>query len=169
MYGRNFKYIILRWSYLKKILYIPLDERPCNYYYPQYISSTRDDVTLIIPPLELLGNKKEPAKVDCIWEFVFENANTVDAIVLSVEMLVYGGLLPSRLHHLAKEDVEQRRYNVERLREKVDKSPIYAFKCIVRWPSLETSGEERDDYEDEGERIFQRAYLLYKKERRGLL
>ena len=154
---------------MKKILYIPLDERPCNYYYPQYISSTRDDVTLIIPPLELLGNKKEPAKVDCLWEFVFENANTVDAIVLSVEMLVYGGLLPSRLHHLTKEDVKQRINNLEKLREKNDKTPIYAFNLIMRTPNLNTSDEEPDYYEDYGERIFQRAYLLDKKERIGLL
>src|SRR5699024_12204195 len=100
---------------------------------------------------------------------LFDNSYTVDVIILSVEMLVDGRLLPYRIHHLTKEDDKQRINNLEKLREKNDKTPIYDFNLIMRTPNLNTSDEEPDYYEDYGERIFQRAYLLDKKERIGIL
>lgn len=41
-----------------KTLLIPLDERPCNYQYPQMIAQTNHQIELIVPPQSLLGNKK---------------------------------------------------------------------------------------------------------------
>ena len=42
---------------MKHILYVPLDERPCNYLFPQMEIGVRDDITMKIPPRGLMGNK----------------------------------------------------------------------------------------------------------------
>lgn len=85
-----------------KTLLIPLDERPCNYQYSQMISQTNHQIELIIPPQSLLGNKKEPASLEKLDCFIYEHIHQVDNMVLSIDMLVYGGLIPSRLHNKKK-------------------------------------------------------------------
>ena len=46
-----------------KTLIIPLDERPCNYQYPQMIAKTNSNIDLIMPDVSILSKKKSPA----IW------------------------------------------------------------------------------------------------------
>src|SRR5699024_11747582 len=86
-----------------KIVYMPLDERPCNTIYPLEAVKTAKDIEVITPSIHILGRKKEPGNIKEIKNFLLEKANKVDAVVLSTEMLVYGGLVPSRLHHRSEE------------------------------------------------------------------
>ncbi len=52
---------------MKKIVFLPLDERPCNYLYPDYIGKiSGSDVVLV--PRKLMGNFKQPADIEGIWE-----------------------------------------------------------------------------------------------------
>lgn len=150
-----------------KILYIPLDERPCNYKYPAYLADTRDDVELLIPPKELLGNKKAAANVEKLWEFVFSNASRADGFVLSSEMLIYGGLLPSRLHHLSTKVKDARLDHFRRLHKMAEQAPIYVSCLIMRAPKYDSSDEEPDYYALYGSMLFQRAYLKDKQLRTG--
>ncbi len=152
-----------------KILYIPLDERPCNYLYPQYMSNTQEKLELITVPVEILGNKKVPADTDKIWEFVFENISDCDAVVLSIDMLIYGGLIPSRLHKLIDLQAEKYINNIKKIRKINDKIKIYAFNCVMRTPHYNSSEEEPEYYEEFGEAIFKRSYLLDKSHRFGLI
>ena len=80
----------------KKILLLPLDERPCNFKFPLLMPSA--DIRIIRPPRELLGNKKIPADCKEIARWVIDNVRDVYAVILSMDMLIYGGLVPSRLH-----------------------------------------------------------------------
>ena len=41
---------------MKKVVMIPLDERPCNYNFPSQLPT--GDVKIVLPPFELMGNKK---------------------------------------------------------------------------------------------------------------
>jgi hypothetical protein len=81
------------------ILYLPLDERPCNFDYPQRIAQLQPALHLVVPPLELLSHKKQAAEVDRLWGWLTEHVAPCSIAIISIEMLVYGGLLPSRLHH----------------------------------------------------------------------
>lgn len=150
---------------MKRILFIPLDERPCNYVYPQEIVDIREDVTLISPPLSLLGNKKQAANIDNLWNFVENNISNCDAVVFSVEMLFYGGLLPSRLHHFHSDFHQQYIKRLVSLKERFPKCLFYAFQLIMRTPRYSSDDEEPDYYGIYGEQIFKRAYLLDKLER----
>lgn len=145
-----------------RILYIPLDERPCNCIYPQYIARI-GGAELDTVPRELLGRFKQPADIDVLWNWVFEHAAQSDALILSMDMLLYGGIVPSRLHHLTDEELRARQERLRELRRKVPDVPIYAFQLITRAPARNGSGEEPDYYEQHGYDIFRYGVLRDKE------
>ncbi|WEM43199.1 DUF4127 family protein [Photobacterium sp. DA100] len=150
-----------------KTLFIPLDERPCNKLYPEYIAKTAD-IELVNVPDSLLSNKKRPANTEQLWQYVFANMAGVDAVILSVEMMMYGGLIPSRLHALEDSDKQTFVANLRRLRAQNPETKIYAYNCIMRCPSYSSSDEEPEYYDDFGAEIFKRKYLQDKQQRHGL-
>lgn len=151
-----------------KILYIPLDERPCNYAYPQMITSLQEQLQLITPPLTLLGQKKQAADLDCLWAWVHAQVGACQVTILSMEMLVYGGLLPSRLHHQSVAGLMERLAQIRNLKTKYPDLVILASTLIMRTPSYSSSEEEPDYYADWGESIFNWGRLQDKAKRGGL-
>ncbi|MGB7415406.1 MAG: DUF4127 family protein [Thermosynechococcaceae cyanobacterium] len=151
-----------------KLLYIPLDERPCNFYYPQMIATLQPNVQLVVPPREYLGQKKQPANIDRLWDWVLENVAHCQVALLSIEMLVYGGLLPSRLHQESVETLTQRLHNIRGLKAQHPELEIFASNLIMRTPAYSSSEEEPDYYEEHGAFIFQWGWLKDKCDRIGL-
>lgn len=148
-----------------KIMYIPLDERPCNYQYPSMIASLKDDIDIVVPPLELLGRKKEKADTDRLLDWMENNIVGSDALIVSVEMFVYGGLVPSRLHHMSANECIKNLKRLERLKEHNPDIKIYASNLIMRTPAYDSSDEEPDYYENHGKDIFTFGFLTDKKKR----
>ena len=135
---------------MKKIVYLPLDERPCNaMFVPKLFSG--EQLNIVIPPK--MGCKKTPAEWTDIQAFLQKECADADGLVMSMDMLLYGGLIPSRLHRLTKEEVEQRMTLISDLKKCNEKLLIYAFQCIMRCPSYPSSDEEPDYYEDFGAEI----------------
>lgn len=153
---------------MKKILFIPLDERPCNYFYPQEMMGIRDDLQLLVPSINLLGKKKTPANIEEIWKFVADHISECEAFVFSVEMMFYGGLLPSRLHHHSVEHFDSLLYKLEELKKSNPNCRFYAFQLIMRTPRYSSDDEEPDYYGIYGEQIFKRSYLINKYNRIGI-
>ena len=128
------------------ILYIPLDERPCNVSYPAaFFAEVREP--LLTPPFEFLGLKKTPADVPAIFNWVEESAANASTIVASADMLLYGGLLPSRIHELNSETLNHRLNRLLSIKTHNPKLKLYVFVLIMRSPSYNSSGEEPDYYE----------------------
>ncbi len=151
-----------------KILFIPLDERPCNRMFPEFIVASGEEVSLITPPKEILGDKKNPASIEKLWDFIFENIKECTYGVLSMDMLLYGGLIPSRLHYLSMDVAERYLNNIRKIKLINPNIKIYAFNCIMRAPQYNSSEEEPDYYEEYGYRLFRRSYLLDKEVRFGI-
>ena len=150
------------------ILYIPLDERPCNWYYPQMIARLQPQIQLITPPLELLGQKKQPAEIGRLWDWMAQFVQSCQVAILSIEMLIYGGLLPSRIH---QDSVETHLATLSRLQTVKVNAPgleIFASTLIMRTPSYDSSEEEPAYYADWGASIFQWGWLMDKAARIGL-
>ncbi|WP_333917531.1 DUF4127 family protein [Vibrio crassostreae] len=150
-----------------KTLFIPLDERPCNYVYPQNIAQTAD-IELVTPEMALLSHKKTPANTANLWQFVFDNLDGVDNVILSVDMMLYGGLIPSRLHCLDSAALEEFEASVRKVKQVNPNAKIYTYNCIMRCPSYSSSDEEPDYYDDYGAEIFRRKYLQDKQARESL-
>ena len=129
---------------MKRILMIPLDERPCNYRFPQIMPKA--DFELVMPPYEYMGLKKKPADTARLRAWVRENASNADILILSMDTLVYGGLIPSRLHFDSVETLTARVDLLKELREKYPNLKIYAFQTIMRCPRFSNGDEEPDYY-----------------------
>lgn len=144
-----------------KIALLPLDERPCNFKFPQYISRI-GDVELILPPKEILSKKRVPADLREIDEWLNEEVRQVDALIISIDMLVYGGLVPSRISQISTEDAISRLDEIRNLKLKYKDLPIYAFNVIMRISNSNNSEEEKDYWKDYGMLLFQYSELTHK-------
>lgn len=142
-----------------KILLLPLDERPCNASFPGRLFPA-DKVQILLP--RKLGHKKEPADCFVLSDFLFEKAKDADALLLSLDMLLYGGLIPSRLHHLKTETLFSRLHLIRELKEKYPALPIYAFATVMRCPAYSSDDEEPDYYERFGSAIHARGALMHR-------
>ena len=151
-----------------KILYIPLDERPCNALYPIKAAQVNREVAIISPEPALLGQKKTPGNPEALQAFVREHFAQCDCGVFSGEMLLYGGLLPSRLHHFTEADLRGYREFLEELHADYPEKKIYLSNLIMRTPRYNSADEEPDYYEVYGERIFRYGWLKDKADRDGL-
>ena len=74
-----------------KTLFLPLDERPCNAQFPQMLANTNHQLTLFMPDEKILAHKRKPADFEGIKEYLLEHGNEVDNVVISLDMLLYGG------------------------------------------------------------------------------
>ena len=78
-----------------KICFIPIDNRPVCYNLAKDIAAIDENIELFIPPREFLGDLTRSAGVNEIIEWI-ENIPECDAMVISLDTIAYGGLIPSR-------------------------------------------------------------------------
>jgi len=152
---------------MSSIIYLPLDERPCNLQYPTQLAHLAG-LPLKVPPLNLLGDKKKPADCQGLNAWLTDQTDASDKLIVSIDMLVYGGIVPSRLHHLTKEECSARLNVLRELKEQHPGLSIYAFNLIMRTPSYNSDDEEPAYYNDHGIHIYRYSWLSDKREREQL-
>lgn len=146
---------------MKKIVFLPLDERPCNYDFPHKLYGQTFD--FIMPPRNILGDKKTPSDIEKVLDFTANNINDAEALIMSLEMFLYGGLLPSRLHCISSEEIENRLDLLMSYKEKNPKLKIYAFSLIMRCPKYSSDDEEPDYYGVCGTEIHRLGELIHRQ------
>lgn len=147
-----------------KILYLPLDERPCNYDFAPRIAEGARNIEIIRPEKEIMGNKKIPADFGKIRSFLCANASGAKALILSLDALLYGGIVPSRMHNLGTAELEKRLSAVDEIKKINPEIKIYAFALIMRCPSYSSADEEPDYYGECGREIFLTGQVKHKRE-----
>lgn len=135
---------------MKKIVLLPLDERPCNAKFPPMLFDG-PELKVVCPPR--LGDKKLPAEHVELEAFLREACRDADGLVISVDTLLYGGLIPSRLHRLERAEVEERLELLRAIRRARPEMPIFAFHCVMRCPTYSSDDEEPDYYAQYGSEI----------------
>lgn len=143
---------------MNKVVYVSLDERPCNYDFPVQIFDS-ENFTIERVPKELLGYKKKPANIDGIHEWLERAVKDAYGLVISLDTLAYGGIIPSRLHLESLETLTDRINFLCKIKEANPNLKIYAFQLIMRCSGYNSSDEELDYYEQYGRMIFQYGYL----------
>jgi hypothetical protein len=160
----------------KRIIYIPIDNRPINLIQTIEVAERLGYEVLVPPEIflgtgagdELLGNPDE------LWNWLNKNAPNADSAVISTDAMLYGSLVGSRKHQLTPEIILERAKNFERLRKKNPYLPIYAFATIMRTPNYNweaTKAEnipESEYYGKYGAKIFQYTALKDKEETQGI-
>lgn len=143
-----------------RILSIPLDERPFNYDYAAQIAASIDGIEYVQPPMTMMGAKKKPADIEQLWEFVLAELPACDAAILSAETLVYGGLLPSRLHHHPIQELLPVVQRFKMLRTLNPTARILVSSLIMRIPAYDSDEEEPDYHGLWGKKLFEYSRLL---------
>ncbi|MCD9022392.1 DUF4127 family protein [Cohnella silvisoli] len=152
---------------MKKIVYVPLDERPCNYQYPLDLAEMTD-LRLTAPELGKLGDKKNPADTRGVAEWLRRESEDADYALVSIDMLVYGGIVPSRLHEWTPGQCVERLETLRSMKKTRPGLRIIAFNLIMRAPAYSSSEEEPDYYADYGRDLYDYGRLGDKAEREGL-
>lgn len=143
-----------------KIAFVPIDNRPVCYSLPKLIAGVDNSIEFFIPKRELLGDLTHSADIDGLFQWLMELPK-LDAIVLSLDTVAYGGLIPSRR---CPETFEQIKKRIEILREILeDKScKVYAFSSIMRISNNNINEEEKDYWSKWGKKIYEYSYNVHK-------
>ena len=115
---------------MRKIVYLPVDERPCNFNYTLTVSKSFNDIEFIQVPKKLMGDFRVPADFEKIKDFLLTNCKNADVLVIGLEALLYGGLVPSRNHNLEKEEILDRLKLLKELKQNNSKLKIYGLLSI---------------------------------------
>ena len=151
----------------KTILYVPQDDRPVDYENTVRTAEAAG-YQVLTPPAQYLSGMNFHGSPDKLMAWVNANAGKADAMVLSIDSLVYGGLVDSRKHNLPMETLTARLEKVEALHKSHKNVPIYVFSTVMRSPWAGGKGVEPDYYLTMGSDIYQLASLQAKMDEEGL-
>ena len=143
-----------------KIGFLPIDNRPVCYTLPVQIARLDRSIEFFIPERKLLGDLTMQADISGLFKWL-ENLPECDAIVLSLDTIAYGGLIPSRRSPETFEEIKDR---IERLKEilATKHAKIYAFSSIMRISNNNINEEEKEYWARWGKRIFDYSYQTHK-------
>lgn len=138
------------------IAFIPIDNRPVCYTLPQQICAIDSKINLFIPEKKFLGSLTKNADVKAIFEWL-EKLSELDAIVMCLDTVAYGGLIPSRR---CPDTFDEIRARVEKLKAILEKkkAKIYVFSSIMRISNNNVNEEEKEYWNKWGKKIFEYSF-----------
>ena len=89
------------------------------------------DYELLLPPVETLGHSHVPGRPDLVTHWLETEACDVDCIILSLDMLAYGGLVASRELHTPLEAAQERLNVIARLQTGPHRPALFGLSVIT--------------------------------------
>lgn len=142
-----------------KIGLIPLDERPVNTRYPAAIAAIAG-AELVLPPRELLSDLRRPARCDALGAWAREAAGGLDALVVCLEMLGYGGLIASRTTDDPPAAALARLEALREIKRSHPSTPLLGFSVITRVSNADDNIEEPPYWDTYGTRLYRLSQLM---------
>lgn len=124
----------------EKVLYIPLDDRPVNLALVKDLGGM-SNIDIITPPKEMLGQFLKKGQCHEISNWLKNTKGQV--LLISLDMLLYGGLIASRSLETSKEEALELLKAVREFKKENPKVKIYGFSNIMRL-SISISGDESE-------------------------
>lgn len=146
-----------------RIGFIPLDDRPCTKDFPKRMGRIIG-AEIYHPPQEALGKFLTPGSFPALKEWLFSEADKLDYLIVSLDMLAYGGLIASRLPSVPQEEAVRRINVLREIKNRQPKLPILAWNVIMR-----TSITVYDDLTARYWEEMNRYSVLWAKDQQGLL
>ena len=145
---------------MQQIAFIPIDNRPVCYTLPQQIAAMDETIHLYLPDRNLLGDLTKQADIDGILNWL-ENLHEVDKVIVSLDTIAYGGLVPSRRCSDTFEQIVER---IEKFKNILNKkhSEVYAFSSIMRISNNNCNEEEKEYWNLYGKKIFKYSFDYHK-------
>ena len=143
-----------------KVVFIPIDNRPVCYTLPKIIAQIDENIEFYIPDRSLLGDLTKPADINNLFEWLIKTPKS-DVIILSLDTLTYGGLIPSRRSTETFDTIKSRVYKLKEIL-KSKNAEIYAFSSIMRISNNNYNIEEKEYWKQWGKKIFEYSYNFHK-------
>lgn len=140
--------------------FIPIDNRPVCYTLAKDITAIDKSLKLFIPPRDFLGDLKKYANTEGIFDWI-NNLPELDAFIISLDTIAYGGLIPSRRCPDSFEDIKSRILKFKEILSK-KKARIYAFSSIMRISNNNINEEEKEYWSKWGKKIFDYSYHTHR-------
>lgn len=143
-----------------KIALIPIDNRPVCWSLPKQICDISKDIELLLPSRNLLGGLKTSADYNSLLKWL-DNIENVDAIIIALDTIAYGGLVASRR---TQDDFETIANRLSTLKEIIQRknAKVYACSSIMRISNNNINEEEKEYWNRWGKKIFDYSYNLHK-------
>lgn len=130
-----------------RVLYVPLDDRPYNLKAPRLLAQMVD-YEMVTPPTELLGRFRTPGQPEETANWLRAHVQIgADCLLLSLDMLLYGGLWASRAAGTRTQLAQDRMGLLAELRRLAPDTAIYAFSTILRLGTVTSADEAALYYE----------------------
>ncbi|MCD8377375.1 MAG: DUF4127 family protein [Candidatus Gastranaerophilales bacterium] len=143
-----------------KYCIIPIDNRPVCYGLARDIAKIDENIELFIPPRGMLGDLKKSADIIGLHNWLCQLPE-VDVIILSLDTLAYGGLIPSRRCPETFEEIKSRMIDFKNVL-KAKNAKIYAVSSIMRISDNNCNEEEKEYWDKYGKKIFEYSYSKHK-------
>ena len=115
-----------------RIALVPLDDRPVCLQYPQMLAGLAH-AEVVAPPIALLGRFTTPGDADAIAAWLrAQDWTTFDALIVSADMLAYGGLVASRVHRVGTATAIARLRVLRDIHAGRPDLPVYISSVIMR-------------------------------------
>ena len=141
-----------------RIGFVPIDNRPVCYTLPKLIAEIDSDIELFMPERVLLGDLTNVADADALLAWL-EGLGEMDAFVISLDTIAYGGLISSRRSPDSFADILNR---LERLKTILKGKKVYAFSSIMRISNNNINQEEKPYWDKWGKKIFEYSWNFHK-------
>lgn len=114
------------------MILIPLDSRPAAGQFAQMIGKMAG-VQVEIPPMDFLGRFTNPGNPESILEWIeSQDLSQVSHLIVSADMLAYGGLVASRENNTAFDVAVGRLRRLNQIKEKSKNLKIFVFATTMR-------------------------------------
>ena len=143
------------------IALLPLDDRPVNYNHPQYLARVAG-VDISLPPQEFLGNPRCKGRHTELVNWLMEVSTKADALIIALDTLAYGGLIPSRTSDESFQTVLNHLTVLRDLKQLRPQIKILAFNVIMRISREDSSEEEKEYWATYGSQMFRLSCLEHK-------
>ena len=115
----------------RPILLVPLDSRPpCR----EFVVNGGKIIgrTIVTPPTEYMDYYSKAGETTEMRQWLAENTGTADAVILSVDQLLSGGLLAAREAHISHADIDALAAYLRTLHTAHPTVPLHAFYILPR-------------------------------------
>ncbi|CAN5352746.1 hypothetical protein BH11ARM1_BH11ARM1_00130 [soil metagenome] len=119
-------------SLAQDLILVPLDNRPASGQYAE-ITAKIGGATPLVPPLRFFGNYTIPGSPDAILDWMAaQDLTKVKAMVISADMIAYGGLFESRKDRVSIATAKSRLARLIALKKKAPQAKLFLYSSLMR-------------------------------------
>jgi hypothetical protein len=140
-----------------RIAFLPLDDRPVTRGAFLQLAGAAG-IEVATPPRSMLGARRQPADVEALWAWVDGEGTDADTLIASAELLIYGGLVPSRIGHESLDGCLSLAARFADARRRAPHRRVLLSASNLRLPATRDASEEPEYWADHGPSIFAYSY-----------